>query len=345
MNFRKIKFTKIISKCLIVILTLSMTIGFKSKEAYADSFKVVTLGADLSDKQKEDMMKYFGVTKNDANVLEVTKPEEDKYLANIATKSQIGTRSISCAYVEPTDKGGLTISTHNISWVTEDMIKNALITAGVENAKVKAAAPFVVSGTAALTGILKGFESSKGGKKIDENKKKVANEELMVTGQLGEKIGKKDAANLINEIKKDVVKEKPKTEKEIEKIVKDTANNYKSKLSDEDIKKITSLMTKINSLDLDFNKIKDQLNDVSKKLKENLNSEETKGFLSKVGTFFKSIKDIFVKIFTAIGDFFSNIFSSYNYKKDTNIKYAKYENKTCINVKKISNNYVKKIIA
>lgn len=324
------KFKKTISKFLILVLTLSMTIAFKSKEAYADSFKVVTLGADLSKEQKEEMMKYFGVTKNDANILEVTKAEEDKYLANIATKSQIGTRSISCAYVEPTDKGGLNIYTHNISWVTEDMIKNALITAGIENATVKAAAPFVVSGTAALTGILKGFESSKGGEKIDENKKKVANEELMVTGQLGEKIGKKDAANLINEIKKDVVKEKPKNEKEVEKIVTNVANNYKSKLSDEDIKKITSLMTKINDLDLDFNKIKDQLNDVSKKLKENLNSEETKGFLAKIGTFFESIKDFFVKIFTAIGDFFSGIFSSNNYEKHTNVKYAKYENKTYI---------------
>ncbi len=100
------------------------------------------------------------------------------------------------------------------------MIRNALITAGVENANVKVGAPFNVSGTAALTGILKGFESSKGGKKIDEEKKKVANEEMVVTGNLGEKIGQDEAANLINEVKKEVVKEKPKTEKENKKYSK-----------------------------------------------------------------------------------------------------------------------------
>ncbi len=207
-----------ISKLLILVFTFSLMISASSvNKVHADAFKVVTLGADLSNEQKEQMLKYFGVTRKEANVIEVNKEEEDKYLAGgVATRKQIGTKSISCAYVEPTDKGGLNISTNNIYWVTESMIRNALITAGVENANVKVGAPpFNVSGTAALTGILKGFETSKGGKKIDEEKKKVANEEMVVTGNLGEKIGQDEAANLINEVKKEVVKEKPKTEKDI----------------------------------------------------------------------------------------------------------------------------------
>ena len=300
----------VISKLLVLVFTFSLIISASSaNKVYADAFKVVTLGADLTNEQKEEMLKYFGVTRKEANVMEVNKEEEDKYLAGVATRKQIGTKSISCAYVEPTDKGGLNISTHNIYWVTESMIRNALITAGVENANVKVGSPFNVSGTAALTGILKGFESSKGGKKIDEEKKKVANEEMVVTGNLGEKIGQDEAANLINEVKKEVVKEKPKTEKEIKNIVKDATNKYDYKLSDEDMQKITALMDKINGLDLDFRQIKDQLNQVSNKLKDVVTSEEAKGF--------------FGKIWKGIRDFFDNIFGTDKEEKTTSFNLTK----------------------
>ncbi|NFI06678.1 DUF1002 domain-containing protein [Clostridium botulinum] len=304
-----------ISRLLVLVFAFSLIISASSaNKVYADAFKVVTLGANLTNEQKEEMLKYFGVTRKEANVIEVNKEEEDKYLAGVATRKQIGTKSISCAYVEPTDKGGLNISTHNIYWVTENMIRNALITAGVENANVKVGAPFNVSGTAALTGILKGFESSKGGKKIDEEKKKVANEEMVVTGNLGEKIGQDEAANLINEVKKEVVKEKPKTEKEIKNIVKDATNNYGYKLSDEDMQKITALMNKINGLDLDFKQIKDQLNQVSNKLKDVVTSEEAKGFFSK--------------LWEGIKDFFDNIFSSNKEEKTTSYNVTKVQNIT-----------------
>ncbi|AWZ47910.1 DUF1002 domain-containing protein [Clostridiaceae bacterium 14S0207] len=300
------KFNKLISKFLVIMLSLSFVTVLPVKEAYADAFKVVTIGADLSKEQKEEMLKYFGVTKNDANILEVTNTEEQKYLKGVASQKELGTKSISCSYVDPTNKNGLTISTHNLYWVTENMIKNALITAGIQNANVKAAAPFNVSGTAALTGILKGFENSKGGEKLDENKKKVANEELVTTGKLGEKIGQDQAAGLINEVKKDVIKEKPKTEKEIEKIVVNVTNNVGQSLSQEDINSITKLMGKINKLDLNFSQLKDQLNDVSNKLKDTFTSEEAKSFWEK-------IKQFFVDIWTAVKNLFS---SSDDTKKD-----------------------------
>ncbi|MDY4949731.1 MAG: DUF1002 domain-containing protein [Clostridium cadaveris] len=295
------KFKKTFSKALALIMCLSLGIAVPMKTAKADSLKVVTLGADLTESQKESMLKYFGVTKKEANIVYVTNDEEFKYLGKAATKEQIGSKAISCSYIEPTNKGGLKISINNIHWVTENMIKNSLITAGIENANVVVGAPFNVSGTAALTGILKGFENSSAGEKIDENKKEAANEELVVTGNLGEKIGQDEAAGLINEIKKEVVKENPKSEKDVKNIVKKTTSSYKDikdKLSDEDIEKITALMDKINDLDLDFSKIKDQLNDVSSLLKEKLGSEEAQSFFSKIGEFLRNI-----------GNFFSNLFS------------------------------------
>lgn len=306
------KFKSLISKLLITAVTVSVVSStIPSKKAYADSFISVTVGANLTEEQKQQMLKEFGVTKDTANIMQVTKDEEVKYLGKVATKQQIGTKSISCSYVEPTSEGGIVVETKNLTWVTSDMIKNALITAGVENAKVKAIAPFAVSGTAALTGILKGFENSSTGQKIDEDKKEAANEEIMVTGQLADSIAKDnentdqkqaqaEATSVINEVKKEVIKEKPKTEKEVEKIVINITNNYNStsNLSDKDIDKITNLMVKINKLELDYKSLKDQLDDVSNNFKETLD-KQAKGFFDKVSDFFSNLWDSIKSFFSS----------------------------------------------
>ncbi|MBA5851120.1 DUF1002 domain-containing protein [Clostridium sp. cel8] len=288
------KFRSIVSRIIILFMAFASVLSISGSRVYADSYKVVTLGGDLTSEQKEDMLEYFEVTKEDADILEVHIDEEKKYLSDVATSDEIGTKSISCAYIEPTTSGGINVTTKNISWVSSSMIKNALITAGIKNANVKAAAPFQVSGTAALTGILKGYENSSAGSKIDENKKKVANDELVTTGKLGEEIGKDKAAGLINDIKTQVVKENPKTEEEVKNIVENVINNYNINLSQEDIDKIVSLMNKINGLNLNFSDIKGQLNDVANTLKDTLASPETQGF--------------FATIINAIKNFFSSLF-------------------------------------
>ena len=293
------KFKSFISKVLISSISLSVFLtSFPGVLAFADSFKSVTLGADLNEAQKNEMLKYFEVTKDDANILEVTSKEEHTYLEKVASESELGNKAISCSYVEPTEKGGLKVTTNNLTWVNDGMIKNALITAGIENANVKASAPFKVSGTAALTGILKGFESSSAGEKIDENKKEAANEELVATGDIGKKIGQDDAANLMNDIKKDIIKEKPKTDQEIKKIVDKATEEYKTNLSNEDIANIKNVMSKINSLDLNYDNLKDQLNDVTNQLKDKLNSNEAKGFFAKLEDLFSNLLDAVKKTFS-----------------------------------------------
>ncbi|MCG4471068.1 DUF1002 domain-containing protein, partial [Lawsonibacter sp. DFI.6.74] len=71
----------------------------------------------------QTMLKYFGVNQNDAVILEVNNQEERKYLQGIAPEAQIGTKTYSCAYVEPTKAGsGINVKTANITWVTSAMI-------------------------------------------------------------------------------------------------------------------------------------------------------------------------------------------------------------------------------
>ena len=99
--------------------------------ALADSAKVVTLGANLSDEQKASMYKYFGTSADQVDTIEVTNTDERKYMEGIATESQIGTRTYSCSYVEPTDSGGIQVKVANLTFVTSSMIASTLLTSGV----------------------------------------------------------------------------------------------------------------------------------------------------------------------------------------------------------------------
>ena len=122
----------------------------------ADSMKVVTLGADLSQDQKNTMMKYFNVDSSQVQILTVTNQDERDHLSAYVPIEQIGTRTVSCAYVKPTQSGGIKVRTANLNWVTCNMIATSLSTSGVKNCEVVAACPFEVSGTGALTGIQMG---------------------------------------------------------------------------------------------------------------------------------------------------------------------------------------------
>ena len=107
--------------------------------------------------------------------------------------------------MEPTNNGGINVKTANITWVTSSMVASTLSTAGMTNANCVIAAVFPVSGTGALTGVMKAFEDATG-EKLDEDKKELASEELITTGDLGDKIGQDKATGVVNDIKTEVIK-------------------------------------------------------------------------------------------------------------------------------------------
>src|SRR5699024_7180716 len=202
----------------------------------------------------------------------------------------------SSAYVEILQDGpGIDVETHNITWVTKEMYESALVTAGVKDAKVVAAAPIPVSGTGALTGITKAFEEVTG-EKIDEEQKKVANEEIVKTGELGDEIGKDEASELIKEVKEEVVEKGAKTPEEIKEIIIDVSAKLDISLSDEQIDQINKLMEKISKLNLNTDDIKGQLKDIGKKLDDTVKNNE-------------EVKSLLQRILDAITNFFSSIFN------------------------------------
>lgn len=273
------------------ILTISTSIF-----AFADQFNVISLGANLNNEQKETMLKYFNAKDGSYELITVNNKEEREALKGIAPLEQIGNKTISCAYVQPTKEGsGINVKTANLTWVTASMISNTLVTAGVNNANVIAAAPFEVSGTGALTGILKAFEDSTG-EKLDPEKKELANKELVATGNIAKdpNVGQEKASAAINDMKTEVIKDKVKTEDGINNIINNVTNNYNISLTPEQEKELKNLMTEIGKQNYNYDEIKETLNNISKNIEEVLkNSGEAikdSGFFSNM---WESIKNFF----------------------------------------------------
>lgn len=227
----------------------------------ADSMKVVTLGADLSQDQKNTMMKYFNVDSSQVQILTVTNQDERDHLSAYVPIEQIGTRTVSCAYVKPTQSGGIKVRTANLNWVTCNMIATSLSTSGVKNCEVVAACPFEVSGTGALTGIQMAYETATG-EQLDSTKKELATEEMVVTGNLADEVGKNDATTVMNNSKMQVIKDNVQNADEIYNIVVNVAQQNNVNLDSDQINKIVELLKQIAQQDYNYDDVKATLEQV-----------------------------------------------------------------------------------
>ncbi len=239
----------------------------------ADAMKVVTMGADLTQEQKNTMMRYFKVDSNQVQTLTITNQDERDRLSAYVPLEQIGTRTVSCAYVKPTQSGGIKVRTANLNWVTCNMIATTLSTSGVSNCEVVAACPFEVSGTGALTGIMMAYETASG-EKLDETKKEIATEELVVTGQLAEQVGQNDATNIINQAKQQIIQNNIQDADEIYNIVINIAEQNNTQLGSEQLDKIVSLLEEIAQQNYDYEQMKETLENVSQNLSGELGNSD-----------------------------------------------------------------------
>ena len=281
---------KILSIALICIFIFS-SVAFADAETHE---AVVSLGKNLSEEQRKEMLNLFGANEN-AKIIEVTNEEEREYLGEFIDEKLLGTRAISSVYVEKLPEGeGIMVDSRNITWVTNDMYRNAIVTAGIKDAKIVVAAPFQVSGTAALTGIMKAFEDLTG-EEITEVEKKIASEEIAKTATLGSEIGQEEAEELITNIKMYVVKNNVKRKGSIKKVVEEMADDLGIELTKEQMDQIVSLMKGISKLNLDIDEIKGQLQDIS-------------GKIDKITQQNIEIRSVLERILDAIVNFFSKIF-------------------------------------
>ena len=241
-------------RSVIVAMLCSMCLAVSTPiPAMADASKVVTLGADLTDEQKNTMMNYFKADASQVQVISVTNQDEHDLLGKYIPSEQIGTRTLSCAYVKPTQSGGIKVRTANLNYVTCNMIATALSTAGVTNCEVVAACPYEVSGTGALTGVMKAYESASG-QELDSTKKDLAAKEVVVTGDVAQQVGQDNATNIINQAKMQIIGDNIQNADEIYNIVYNIAEQNGVSLSQDEIDTIVSCFSRSHSRIMIFRK-------------------------------------------------------------------------------------------
>lgn len=216
-------------------------------------------------------------------------------------------RMFSSAKIVREDKGkGININIvtpDNITQVTSEMYMNALLTAGVEDATVDVASPVKVTGHSALTGIYKAYDVT--GDELDKDRMELANEELDLATDLADKEGmsSEKVTELLTEIKKEIADKKPATKEDVERIVREQLDKLEINLSDKDFNRLVELFEKMRGLNIDFGKVKSQLGDLTKKVKDKLQDLGIdEGFVQKIVNFIKSI-------IQGIVEFFRNLFS------------------------------------
>lgn len=283
-----------------VSITLLCILLLMPLQAFADMVEgdmVITLGENLTDEQKNLLLAEMDAPE-DAQIITVSNAEEHQYLGNYIAKSLIGTKAISSSAITVGKEGsGLEVKTKNINWVTDEMFINALITAGVKDASIYITAPTSVSGTAALTGIIKAYEIS-ADTTIPEDVKQAANEEMVETAELGESVGKENAAALIAKIKEEIAKNAPETDADLRAIIEQAAKELGITLTEDQILSLIDLFNKIKNLDINWDQVGEQINQAADKISKFLESEEGQGFL-------ENLKQFFVSLIDAIKSFFS----------------------------------------
>jgi len=291
---------KMIAAALIIALAFALLVP---SALAADAESCAVIGADLSDDNVAAVYSMFGISRGSVKELTVTNAEERQYLEGKVSDSTLGTRSISCVYVEILPEGsGLTVTCKNISWCSDVVYKNALITAGITDANVIIAAPFSVSGTAALTGIYKAYETITGGT-IDAETKDIAIDELLVTSNLADIIGSDEATQLVNELKGMLGETAGMTDAELREQILFVAKQANIELTEDQIAQLISLVRRLESLDVDelVERVKDfgdtitKIGETAEKVAET--AKTAAGFLAKLLAFFQSIVEFFQKLF------------------------------------------------
>ena len=277
----------------------------------------LALGADLKEDQLQVVLDKMGIAKEDLedyDVVYITNEEEHEYLDGYIDSSVIGTNALSCVMVKETDAGsGLRLTTVNINYCTINMYRNALITAGVENADILVVGPFPLSGTEALIGAMKAYEEMSG-ETLDEEAQQIALAELVVTGDVvstGENEEEADKLQeVIDYIKAEVIAGDITDLEEIKDIIANAELQFNISLTDEQKQQIADLMQKIADLDIDPTKLLEQAGDLYDKYGETVLAE-AKEILDGIFTeevkasLWDSIKSFFSTLWDSVVNFFS----------------------------------------
>lgn len=292
-----------------MLLVVLFSFLFSIPNAFAiteesDAEVIAVYGEALSPAQLEETKKLLKVNEEE-NVLELTVTAEDivKYINGDPNSNMYSSAKIT-KLKEGEGIRIIQITPENITQVTNDMYANALLTAGVTDAKVEVASPIPVTGHSALTGIFKAYEAT--GEELDTARLEVADEELNVATKLAEEVGisEDQVSQLLAEIKQAIGEQNPVTREEVEQIVQEKLDEFGIQISEEYKQLLYELFDKIRALDIDFEQLQGQLEELAGSIKDKLQEAGVdEGVLQQIGNFFKDL-------WNAIVDFFKSLFGN-----------------------------------
>ncbi len=263
----------------------------------------LALGSNLTAEQQATVLDLLGVDGDkldEYDVVYITNDQEHEYLDSYISSDKIGTKSLSSVVVIQGKKGsGVNVTTKNINYCTTGMYENAMVTAGIEDAEAIVAAPFEISGTAALIGVIEAY-SVMTGEDIDEENIDAALNEMVITGEIKDNSGgDEEIEGMIAYLKEKVV-DQDLTDEELEGVIDDAQEKFNISLTDEEIQQLKDLLAKISKLDLDVDSLKNQAQAIYDKLSSMGFDIDTDELASKAQGFF-------ARLIQAIKDFFAGL--------------------------------------
>lgn len=296
---------KKIIRVILASMLLSLFCGMTALAAPPEG-TIVALGEDLSPEQRTTVLNLMGLTEADlasCTVITITNEQEHQYLDAYVDPAVIGTRALSSVMVTPAESGhGVMVSTKNINYCTTGMYRNALLTAGVQDADILVVGPTELSGTAALIGAIKAYEEMSG-ENISDATLDTAMNELVATGEIAtHSASSEQVEELIAYIKGKLAAGELDNEEEIRAAIAEGEEKFGVDLTDAEVQQIVDFMMKIKDLGLDPNMLLDQAADLYAQYgDELLQKAQDPGFWEGVGNFF-------VAAGNAIVDFVKGLF-------------------------------------
>ncbi|WP_027964702.1 DUF1002 domain-containing protein [Halalkalibacillus halophilus] len=262
---------------------------------------ILVLGEQLDETQRNEVRETLDA--QDAEELIVTGQDLSDYIGGNPNANMY-----SSAKVTHMDDGhGIEVdivTPDNITEVTREMYENALLTAGVENAMVEVASPLRVTGHSALVGIYKAFHVEGGS--LDQDRMEVANDELNVATEIAEEeenVDSDEITALLTEIKKAISEQNPASREDVEQIVDEKINELNLELSEENRQMLIDLVDRMRSLNIDFDRVSEQLENIVGDLQDRLDDltdGNADGIWNAIRNFFISIANWFQGLFAKI---------------------------------------------
>lgn len=282
-------FRRKLTAILAAVFAMSMVMPTANVFA-ADGDSYLALGADLSDSERATVLELLGVDGTEGyNIITVTNAEEHQYLDAYVSSSEIGSRALSSVLIKENGGDEIQVETQNINFCTTGMYRNALATAGVSGADVKVVGPFEISGTAALVGTIKAYEEMTGEEVSDEVIEGSVGE-LTTTGEVAEEIGDQEAAEgIIAKVKEQIADNPDMTDEEIREAIREAAEEAGVDISDSTVEKIANMLENLQGLDIDWSNVKRQSQSILENFKDMFDSEQAKGFFSRIIEWFMNL--------------------------------------------------------